>query len=73
MGMCRMRQQNSPRLAQPREALVETPEAVAAMLRPHEVGWGTRRIALGPRCLILGHRCLTLPTHGRQGGPVRMK
>ena len=36
---------NSPRLAQPRGALVETPEAVAAMLRLHEVGWGTRRIA----------------------------
>ena len=32
---------DSPRLAQPRGALVETPEAVAAMLRLHEPGWGT--------------------------------
>jgi len=36
---------DSPRLAQPRGALVETPEAVAAMLGLHEIGWGTRRIA----------------------------
>jgi transposase len=36
---------NSPRLEEPRGELVETPEAVAAMLRLHEVGWGTRRIA----------------------------
>ena len=36
---------DSPRLAQPRGALVETPEAVAAMLRLHDLGWGTRRIA----------------------------
>jgi len=36
---------DSPRLAQPRGAQVETPEAVAAMLRLHELGWGTRRIA----------------------------
>jgi transposase len=36
---------DSPRLEQPRGDLVETPEAVAAMLRLHEVGWGTRRIA----------------------------
>ena len=34
-----------PRLEQPRGVLVETPEAVAAMLRLHGLGWGTRRIA----------------------------
>ncbi len=34
-----------PRLAQPRGTLVETPEAVAAMVRLQELGWGTRRIA----------------------------
>src|ERR1700677_1431009 len=36
---------DSPRLEQPRGDLVETPEDVAAMLRLHDLGWGTRRIA----------------------------
>lgn len=35
----------SPRLEQPRGEVVQTPEAVAAMRRLHELGWGTRRIA----------------------------
>jgi transposase len=33
------------RLEQPRGEPVQTPEAVAAMLRLHDLGWGTRRIA----------------------------
>jgi Homeodomain-like domain len=39
-----------PRLEQPRGDLVQAPEAVAAMVRLHEVGWGTRRIARELRC-----------------------
>ncbi len=34
-----------PRLEQSRGEVVQTPEAVAAMRRLHELGWGTRRIA----------------------------
>jgi transposase len=36
---------DSARLEQPRGVLVQTPEDVAAMLRLHDLGWGTRRIA----------------------------
>jgi transposase len=36
---------DSLRLEQPRGEPVQTPEAVAAMLRLHDLGWGTRRIA----------------------------
>jgi len=51
---------HSPRLAEPRGALVETPEAVAAMLGLHEMGWGTRRIARELGCSrTTVHRYLT--------------
>jgi hypothetical protein len=33
---------DSPRLEQPRREVVQTPEAVAAKRRLHELGWGTR-------------------------------
>jgi transposase len=36
---------DSVRLEQPQGEPVQTPEAVAAMLRLHDLGWGTRRIA----------------------------
>src|SRR5271166_6408288 len=36
---------DSPRLEQPRGEPVQTAEDVAAMLRLHGLGWGTRRIA----------------------------
>ena len=43
--MCRLKRQTRRGWGQSRGALVETPDAVAAMVRLHEVGWGTRRIA----------------------------
>jgi len=39
-----------PRFGQPRGEPVQTPEDVAAMLRLHGLGWGTRRIAAALGC-----------------------
>ena len=65
---------DSSRLGQPRGEPVQTPEDVAAMLRLHDLGWGTRRIAreLGCSRTTVQHYVLVGEWRGyRRGGRPR--
>jgi len=67
---------DSVRLEQPREEPVQTPEDVAAMLRLHGLGWGTRRIAreLGCSRTTVQHYVAAGGWHGyrRRGRPRKL-
>lgn len=66
---------DSPWLEQPRGEVVQTPEAVAAMHRLHELGWGTRRIAreLGCSRTTVQHHLTQSEWRGYRRGNRRSK
>jgi len=66
---------DSPWLEQPRGEPVQTPEDVAAMLRLHGLGWGTRRIAAALGCsrTTVRHYVLAGEWHGYRRRDRRRK